>query len=51
MHNKLTMISTVYDDDLRVLRDSVVKSLSVDLEDIVFKFKDIFRVMDKHIEN
>lgn len=51
MHNKLTMIHTVYDEELRVLRDHVIKSLTTDMEDIVFKFRDIFRVLDRHTDN
>lgn len=45
------MVSTVYDPDVRELRDRVLELLATDMEDITFKFRDVFRVMERHIDN
>jgi hypothetical protein len=41
----------VTDVELRECRDAFIERLNSDMEDIVFKFRDVFRVMERHCDN
>lgn len=43
--------NTVSDTSVKAIRNKIIKALAEDVEDVNFKFRDVFRVMEQHLEN
>ena len=41
----------VYDTDVSQMRLEVFKIVAVDFEDIAFKFQEVYRILERNIEN
>lgn len=50
LHNKLVLVRHTNSPEVRKLRNKLVKKLAVDIEDLEFKFRDVFRVLESHEE-
>lgn len=52
MQNKMNLcMRKVYDTDVSQMRLEVFKIVAVDFEDIAFKFQEVYRILERNIEN
>jgi len=50
LHNRLVVVRHTSCPDVSKLRNKLVKKLAGDLEDLEFKLRDVFRVLESHEE-
>lgn len=47
----MVMVRRASSTEVFNMRTELVKRLTVDIDDFAFKFRDVFRVMERHIDN